>query len=151
MYDLNRQIDRYDMLWHAIGLEYSQSMQVNSDWIRGCLMSETTVTRCGNSSPNHVSPNHISLKTFHPIIGERTFHPILRFTQYYVSSKLRFTQLTFRPNYTYFRVSPNFCYSSCIHCTWLYCLTQLLDRLAWNFDWGNQENHGNLLRLVKKF
>ena len=103
MYDLNRQIDRYDMLWHAIGLEYSQSMQVNSDWIRGCLMSETTVTRCGNSSPNHVSPNHISLKTFHPIIGERTFHPItfhpiLRFIQYYVSPNT-----TFHPNYD----SPN--------------------------------------------
>jgi len=97
LYDLNRQIDRYDMLWHAIGLEYSQSMQVNSDWIRGCLMSETTVTRCGNSSPNHVSPNHISLKTFHPIIGERTFHPILRFTQItiyptHVSPKLHLLQ-----------------------------------------------------------
>ena len=75
--------------------------------------------RYGNSSPNHISPT-----TFHPILGEITFHPILSeitfhpitFHPIHVSPKLRFTQLTFRPNYIYLRVSPNF-FSSNIHCT----------------------------------
>ena len=46
-----------------------------------------------DTSPNNISPNS-------------------RFTQYYVSPKLQFTQLMFRQSYTYLRVSPNFFYSS---------------------------------------
>ena len=74
--------------------------------------------RYGNSSPNHISPT-----TFHPILGEITFHPILSeitfhaitFHPIHVSPKLRFTQLPFRPNYIYLRVSLNF-FPSNIHC-----------------------------------
>ena len=119
---------------------------------------------CGN--------NHISLETFHSILGKLTFHPILgKITFHLILGKITFHPIrfhsihvspntTFHPNYD----SPNSCFAQFFHPIFFIPLTYIvhefiaqiptlthkpLDRFASNFDWGNQENHGNLLRLVK--
>ena len=101
-------------VWRVACMIHNTQWRLNFSLIKN--LQKYWLRRCGNSTPNHVSPNHILPKTFLPI----TFFPI------HVSSnrlpKLRFTQLMFRPNYTYLiEFHPNFFNSSNIHCTWMYC------------------------------
>ena len=115
----------------------SDSHLINEDIVHISSLFSCTRNGCGNSSPI----------TFHPIFGELTFHPIT------FHPILRFTQITIHPTHVLpkLHLLQSFTHAHEFIAQFPIITHKLLDLFASNFYWGNQENHGNLLRLVKKF